>query len=229
MDRDLERAEETLAAIEGEGGQAFAIAGDVSREADCAAAVSATIARYGAVDVLVNNVGIMAIQAGQIHAMDEEAWDHVLAVNLKGAALMSKHALADMMPRGSGSIVNVSSTGALISTGSTPAYGASKAGLIRLTADMAVAYGRNGVRVNAIAPGHINTPMVAEFQTPQVREMRRVVAPLGVEGTAWDVGWTAVFLASDEARFITGTCIPVDGGLTQVTPMKAHGWIESEL
>jgi NAD(P)-dependent dehydrogenase (short-subunit alcohol dehydrogenase family) len=220
VDREPERAEETLTTIADEGGDAFVVAADVSSSADCERVVAETIGRWGKLDVLVNNVGIVPEPAPP-HEVVEEEWDRVLAVNLKSVLLMTKHGVPRMIERGGGSIVNISSTGALVSTGQTAAYGAAKAAIIRLTADTAVAYGRAGVRANAIAPGYIYTPLVSD-QSEQSREDRRLSTPLGIEGDAWDIAWTAVFLASDEARYVTGACIPVDGGLTQISPLKAH-------
>jgi NAD(P)-dependent dehydrogenase (short-subunit alcohol dehydrogenase family) len=154
---------------------------------------------------------------------DEEAWDKVMAINLKSVLLMTKAALPLIIQRGGGSVINISSVAGIHSYGGIgTAYSSSKAGMIMLTRDIAVGYGRNGIRANAIAPGHIWTPMIAGTTSPEAREQRRKAAPLGTEGNAWDVAWTAVFLASDEARFISGVCIPVDGGLTQTAPLKAH-------
>jgi NAD(P)-dependent dehydrogenase (short-subunit alcohol dehydrogenase family) len=224
VDRDAERAQETLETIQGEGGRAFVAAGDVSLARDCQRVVGEAVDRFGALDTLVNNVGVVPAGA-PVGDVNEGEWDRVLALNLKSVMLMSRAALPRIAEAGGGAIVNISSTGALISTGATPAYGASKAAMIRLTADTAVGYGRAGVRANAIAPGPIHTPMVSGMGA-QARERRRKVTPLGIEGTAWDVAWTAVFLASEEARYITGACIPVDGGLTQVAPLRALAFLE---
>jgi NAD(P)-dependent dehydrogenase (short-subunit alcohol dehydrogenase family) len=225
VDLQPERAEETLATIDNEGGEAFVVAADVSRSADCARVVAETADRWGAVHILVNNVGIVPGGA-RVHEVDEMLWDKVLAVNLTGAMLMSKHALPPMIAAGGGAIVNISSTGALQSTGDTPAYGAAKAGLIRLTADIAVGYGRDNVRANAIAPGQIFTPLVAGRQTDRGRLERQLVAPLGTQGDAWDIAWAALFLVSDESKWITGVCLPVDGGLLQISPLKAHRFLD---
>jgi NAD(P)-dependent dehydrogenase (short-subunit alcohol dehydrogenase family) len=171
-------------------------------------------------------VGIVP-PAARVHELDIDTWNRVLSINVTGAMLMARFALPHMIERGGGAIVNISSTGARVSTGRTPAYGASKAGLERLTADLAVGYGRDGIRANAILPGHIQTPLVANRGTERARLERQSVSPLGNEGDAWDVAWAAVFLASDEARWITGVCLPVDGGLTQVSPLTAHRWLEA--
>jgi NAD(P)-dependent dehydrogenase (short-subunit alcohol dehydrogenase family) len=140
---------------------------------------------------------------------------------------MAKHVVPSMIEQGGGAIVNISSTGAFMSTGSTPAYGATKAALIRLTGDLAVAYGRNNIRVNAIAPGNIYTPMVAGMMDAKARAQRAAASALGTEGTAWDVAWAAVFLASDEARWITGATLPVDGGMSQTNPLAIHRTLEA--
>jgi NAD(P)-dependent dehydrogenase (short-subunit alcohol dehydrogenase family) len=192
----------------------------------CSRVIDEAVAEYGRLDVLVNNAAIVG-PTGRVDSLDESDWNRVLRINLTGAMLMSKYALPRLVDGGGGAIVNISSTGAFVSTGQTPAYGASKAAIIRLTADMAVAYGRDGVRVNAIAPGNIHTPMVSGAMTPERREARRQASPLGTEGTAWDIAWTALFLVSDEARWITGTCIPVDGGMTQTNPATIHGWLSA--
>lgn len=224
MDLEAERAEETLAEVLAEGGEAFVATGDVSRAADCERVVAETVERYGKLDTLVNNVGIVPPMA-RVADFDEEIWDRVLTVNLKSAMLMSRAAIPRMIEAGGGAIVNISSTGAFMSTGLTPAYGAAKAAIIRNTADVAVGHGRDGIRCNAIAPGLIETPLIAGGP-PEGRERRRRIAPLGVEGTAWDVAWAAVYLASDEARFVTGICIPVDGGLSEISPLTAAALVQ---
>jgi NAD(P)-dependent dehydrogenase (short-subunit alcohol dehydrogenase family) len=227
VDLQPERAEETLALVRAEGGEGLVVEADVTSSADCARVVAETVERFGKTDTLVNNVGIVP-KAGRVGELDEDLWAKVLTVNLTGAMLMSKHALPAIVAAGGGSIINISSTGALQSTGDTPAYGASKAGLIRLTADLAVGYGREGVRANAIAPGQIFTPL-APGANERARQERMLSAPLGTRGDAWDIAWAAVFLASDEARWITGACLPVDGGLTQIAPLKSHRLVQDAL
>jgi NAD(P)-dependent dehydrogenase (short-subunit alcohol dehydrogenase family) len=222
-----ERAEETRETIVAEGGSAIVVAADVSSGADCARVVQETVDHWGAVHILVNNVGIVP-RPGRVHELDEAVWDKVIAVDLTGAMLMSKHALGPMMAAGTGSVVNISSTGAFQSTGDTPAYGAAKAGLLRLTADIAVGYGRDNVRANAIAPGQIFTPLASGGDERSQQE-RGLIAPMGTRGDAWDVAWAAVYLASDEARWVTGVCLPVDGGLLQVSPLKAHRTVNALL
>ena len=223
VDVQPDHAEETHVLIGQEGGDSIVIAGDVSLEDSCAEIVETAIGHYGQIDVLVNNAAIVG-PTGPLHQLAQDDWAQVLAVNLTGAMLMSKQALPSLIERG-GAIVNISSTGALVSSGQTPSYGASKAALLRLTVDLAVAYGRDGVRANAIAPGNIHTPMAGSTMSSEVRERRRRASPLGTEGNAWDIAWTALFLASEEARWITGACIPVDGGMTQTNPFTMHHWL----
>jgi NAD(P)-dependent dehydrogenase (short-subunit alcohol dehydrogenase family) len=221
VDQVAERAEETREMIAGEGGEASVFAADVTKSADCRAMAEAAVARYGGLHILVNNVGILG--KGTVVTVDEDEWDRVLAVNLKSMVLTSKHAVPVMAAGGGGSIINISSIAALRSigvTGTVP-YSVSKGGAIALTTSMAVQHGRQNVRVNCITPGFLYTPMVAGTMTPEARELRRKASPLGTEGTAWDVAWACVYLASDEARWVTGAALPVDGGALCTTALSA--------
>lgn len=226
VDLHRERAEETRSMIEAAGGTAFVHAGDVTDTRVCAAIVAATLERYGRLDVLVNNVGVSA-GGGEVSDLDEEKWSKVVDANLKSAVLMSKHALPPLVASGHAAIVNISSTAALLASGGAWAYGPAKAALIAFTREIAVKYGRQGVRANAICPGHIVTPHVAGFFDAAAFELRRKVAPLGITGDAWDVAAAAVFFASDESRFVTGQCLAVDGGVTQTMQLTAHALIGS--
>jgi NAD(P)-dependent dehydrogenase (short-subunit alcohol dehydrogenase family) len=208
--RSVEHTERTVTRIVRDGGEAVALLGDATCAADCERIVACTIARFGRLDVLVNNLGIAA--GGSVADVDPETWRRVLSVNLESVVLMSKHGIREMRKTGGGSIINVGSVAGLQASGSA-AYGASKAGLIGLTREMAFAHGRDGIRVNCLVPGHLHTPMGAQGGDP-MRELRRQVNMLGIEGTARDLAWAAVFLASDEARFITASALPVDGGVT---------------
>jgi len=212
VDREKAAAEETLRTIEQAGGEGFVATGDVTREADCARFVAETAERYGGPSILVNNVGITGGMS-RLEELDMADWRHVLDTNLTSAVQMAKAAVPAMREAGGGAIVNIVSIAGMLGYGAL-SYGASKAGLIQLTRDLAVAHGPGGIRVNAIAPGHIYTPMVAGLLPPELREARRKAGPLGVEGDAWDIAHAALFLASDEARFITGACLAVDGGVT---------------
>jgi NAD(P)-dependent dehydrogenase (short-subunit alcohol dehydrogenase family) len=214
VDQVADRAEETVKLIHGEGGQARAFAADVTKTADCRAMVAAATDAWGGLDVLHNNVGIESRK--DLLETGEEEWDRVMAVDLKSMLLATQAAVPAMAKRGGGSIICVSSIAALRGHGRT-AYAAAKAGVIGFVRSVAVQLGPQGIRVNAIAPGQVWTPMV-ESLGPQARERRRRVAPLGTEGTGWDVGWGAVYLASDEARWVTGHTLVIDAGLTLTTP-----------
>jgi len=216
-----ERAAETLAMIEEEGGKAKVRAVDVTKAAECEAMVADAVETFGGLDILVNNVGRAAL--GTVVDTTEEAWDQAMAINLRSAFLSAKYAVPAIAARGGGSIVNIASISALRGDG-TVAYSAAKGGMIAMTVDMAYSHGRQGIRVNAIAPGHITTPMVLSVSAPGPRAefmntMRNEAGLLGTPGDGWDVGWAAAFLASDEARWITGATLPVESGVLSVTPL----------
>lgn len=217
-----ERAEETLAMIEAEGaGKAKVHAADVTSAAACEAMVADAVSTFGKVDILVNNVGRASL--GTVVDTTEEAWDQAFAINLRSAFLASKYAVPEIAKAGGGSVVNIASISALRGDG-TVAYSAAKGGLIAMTVDMAYSHGRDGIRVNAIAPGHITTPMVLSVSQPGphaefMNTMRSEAGLLGTPGDGWDVGWAAAFLASDEARWITGATLPVESGVLSVTPL----------
>ncbi len=219
VDRVARQAEETLATIREEGGQASVFEADVTRAEDCRGTVDAVVERYGSLHILLNNVGIRG--RGGVVDVNEEDWDRVLDVNLKSMMLTSKYAVPRMVEAGGGSIINVSSISALRAAGGEPniPYAASKGGVISLTTAMAVHHGRDNIRVNCIAPGHLHTPMASAGMPDETRDLRRRAGPLGTEGNAWDIGWAALFLASDEARWISGVVLPVDAGLLATTPM----------
>ncbi len=221
VDLHPDRAEQTRQVIVDEGGRAEVFGADVTESADCEAMVQAAVSAFGSVDILVNNIGLAAL--GTVVDTTEEAWDRALDVNLRTAFLASKHAVPVMAAKGAGSIVNIASISALRGDG-TVAYSAAKGALIALTVDMAYSHGRQGIRANAIAPGHITTPMVHSVQAPGPRAqfmdaMRSEAGLLGTPGTGWDVAYAATFLASDEARWITGVVLPVDSGVLSVTPL----------
>jgi NAD(P)-dependent dehydrogenase (short-subunit alcohol dehydrogenase family) len=221
VDRLAERAEETAAQIVAEGGRAAAFAANITKAADCEAMVGAAKVRFGRIDIVVNNVGIGGGGDGSAHRLTEDAFDRIMAVNLKGAWQVSKAVLPTLREQGAGAIVNISSL-ASIAGGNQAAYEMSKAAVNRLTTSVAQANAGKGVRCNAIAMGLLDTPMAvagiatASGQEQQaVRDARNARVPLGGQmGTAWDTAYAALFLASDEARFITGTVLFVDGGMS---------------
>jgi NAD(P)-dependent dehydrogenase (short-subunit alcohol dehydrogenase family) len=210
-----ERAQATVDRIRNEGGAASALRVDVSKAADCEAMVDTALERYGRLDILDNNVGI-SVRADVLE-VTEEQWDRVMAVNVKSIVLAAKHAIPAMKKTGGGSIINISSVAGLRANQSTP-YTTSKAAIVGLTRSMAGDHGRDGIRVNCILPGLIYGPMTAPRMDDEIRRKRREAGALGTEGTGWDVAWAAVFLASDESRWITGVALPVDAGFLVMSP-----------
>jgi NAD(P)-dependent dehydrogenase (short-subunit alcohol dehydrogenase family) len=212
VDRRLEAAGLTARLIADEHGEAEPFAADVTSEAACRAMVERALERWGRLDILVNNVGIGI--AKRITEVTLEEWELQMRVNVTSMVLASKHAIPAMVATaGGGSIVNISSIASQRGRGLAP-YAASKGAVEALTRAMAADHGRDGIRVNAIAPGPAYTPMVSARGMPEsVREARRKSTALGIEGTAWDIAWAAVYLASDEARWVTGVVLPVDGGV----------------
>ncbi|HKU41931.1 MAG TPA: SDR family oxidoreductase [Polyangiales bacterium] len=217
-DRDLESAQETAQLIVKEGGAAVAERADITSDAECAALVKSCVSRWGRLDVLHNNVGIGSGDGGPTSITDE-AWDGIFAVNVKGVLHTCRHALPVMREQESGVILNVSSIAAVCAVGLL-AYKSSKAALNALTHSLATGNAKYGIRVNGIMPGLINTPMAIEnissargIDKQQLIAARDKSVPLkGGMGSAWDVAHAALFLASDEAKFITGVILPVDGG-----------------
>ncbi len=218
VDRDLKSAQETEAMIRDEGGNCLAFEADITDEADCAALARSCVETWGRIDILHNNVGIGGGDAGPTH-LTQEAWDQILDVNLKAMWLTCKHVLPVMREQRSGTIICLSSAAAVCSVGIV-AYKISKAGVNALTHSLAIGNAKYNIRVNAIMPGLMNTPMAIEgisrargIPKEELIRARDQQVPLGGKmGTAWDTAHAALFLASDEARFITGVVLPVDGG-----------------
>jgi NAD(P)-dependent dehydrogenase (short-subunit alcohol dehydrogenase family) len=219
VDMDEARAALTVATIRAEGGEADVHVADVSLPDQCRAAVTSAVERYNRLDVLVNNVGISVL--GSVTDLDLDGYQRAMDVNLKSMVLTSRYAVPVMIKGGGGSIVNLSSVVGIRAGqfGGAIPYAVSKGGVVALTTAMAVDHGADGVRVNCIAPGHAYTPMVEGRVDARGRDLRRRAAPLQTEGTAWDMANAALFLASDDARWITGVTLPVDAGLLATTPL----------
>ncbi|GAB4357927.1 MAG: glucose 1-dehydrogenase [Kiloniellaceae bacterium] len=221
VDIRLAAAEETVALIRGEGGTAEAFRADVARAAEVEAMVARCLEVYGRIDILDNNVGILEV-GGPVEA-SEESWDRVIDVNLKSMFLTCKHVLPVMQRQGSGAIVNIASIAGIRDTG-VPyvSYSASKGAVLPFTRSVALQYAKQGIRANVVVPGLLNTPMIVEplkeaYAGGDVEAMLRkrdAQCPTGKMGDAWDVAYAALFLASDEAKYITGTELVVDGGIT---------------
>ncbi len=220
VDLNLDAAEVTKSAIEGEGGECFTFKADVSNSSDCKKIADACVEKYGRIDILHNNVGIEI--AGGLEETTEEDWDKTLRVNLKSVFLMCKHVMPYMEAQGSGAIVSISSINAIRTLPALSlAYGVSKAGIISLTREIAVEYAPKGIRVNAILPGMMATPFVTASLTEayggdvgDMMDQRDAFCPTGKQGEGWDVAQLALFLASDDAKYITGAAVVVDGAQT---------------
>ena len=219
VDRDVGLAERTVAMIGEAGGTAHALEADVTVAGDCEATVDAALSRWGRLDVLDNNVGIGS--RGNVVEEEPERWRRVMEVNVDSMFHASRAAVPAMREAGGGAIVNVSSISALRPRGLTT-YSVSKSAVIGLTRAMAVDHGPEGIRVNCVAPGPVYTPMVyGRGMAPEARERRVRASVLGIEGTGWDIGHAVRFLASDQARYITGQVLVVDGGTTLRGPERS--------
>jgi len=213
LDANEAAADATRENIESSGGQALVYGCDVSDPNACQAAVNVAVNAWGRVDILINNVGIMG-PAGDAVGLDLDEWDSALRVNVTSMMLMARFSIPHMRKLGRGAIVNISSVAGL--QGGTPSllYPTSKGAVVNLTRAMASHHGSEGIRVNCVAPGMVHTPMVAGRMTPEMREVRRKRSLLQTEGSGWDVGHAVAYLASDEARWVTGVVLPVDAGAT---------------
>jgi NAD(P)-dependent dehydrogenase (short-subunit alcohol dehydrogenase family) len=219
VNRTLERARALEDQIRSEGGEAAAFAADVTQSEGAEAMATFAVERYGRLDILQNNVGIGS--PGTPETIDLAAWNRVFQINLTSAMLCCRFCIPQMRAGGGGAIINVSSTAGMVGLSGSPgavAYVATKAGLQGLTLSVAADYAAEGIRSNCIVVGTVATPMVAHLGE-EGRERRRKAVPLQTEGTGWDVGWAAVYLASDEARWVTGVMLPIDGGFLAV-----HAW-----
>ncbi|MCB1540144.1 MAG: SDR family oxidoreductase [Hyphomicrobiales bacterium] len=219
VDYNSTAADETVAIIRGEGNAASAAVCDVTNSDQVAGIVADVIAAHGRIDVLHNNVGY-ATMGGPIELTEDE-WRKTIDLNVTGAFLSCKHVLPHMLARRSGAIINVSSIAAIRWTGYPyAAYYAAKSAVNNFTMGIALQYAKDGIRANAIMPGLMNTPLIHQQISGQYKDADEMVrardaaCPMGRMGTAWDVANAALFLASEEAAYITGLSLPVDGGLT---------------
>ncbi len=218
VDRDAGPAQRTAEMIVEEGGDAVSFTGDMTRPDDVEGMVAAAVDRWGRVDVLHNNVGITSL--GNVVESSLDDWNRVIETNLTSVMLTGKFAVPVMAEHGGGSIITVSSVGALRPRGLT-AYTASKGGVIALTRAMAYDHGPQGIRVNCIAPGPLFTPhAVSQGMSDEDRERRRNASLLKIEGTPWDVAHAALYLASDESRYVTAIVLSVDGGVAMAGPSR---------
>ena len=213
---------DTVAAVEAAGGEAAFVKVDVARAEQVEAMIAVAMDRFGSLDVLYNNAGIFPADDGGVTETPEPTWDRVMEVNLKGVWLGCKYGVPAMLASGGGSIVNVASFVALMGAATAQiAYTASKGGVLAMTREIAVEYGRQGIRANSLCPGPIATPMLEELMSDPERKQRRLVhIPMGRLGQAEELARAALFLASDESSFMTGAQLVVDGGITAayVTP-----------
>ncbi len=220
VDNHRGRAEATEREILAAGGVASVFEADVRSEADCRAMIEACQARYGGLHILMNNVAIGA--SGKVTEVDSAGLDEVFAINLRSMILACKYAVPAMKTSGGGSIITIASIDGLRAgfSANVP-YAVTKAGAAQLARVMAVHHGRDNIRVNCIAPGHLHAPFVRHLPQ-EIRERRRKIAPLGTEGDAWDIAYAALFFASDESRWISGVVLPVDAGLLAATPLAVY-------
>lgn len=225
IDVNGEAAEETVRIIRGEGGAAEAFTADVGNAGAVEEAVAACVARMGGLHVLHHNVGIAALGGPVEQSLQD--WERVMSVNLTSLFLLCKHVLPVMAAQEAGAITAVGSLAARCWSGTSyVSYSASKAGMIALIRSVALEYAARGIRANTILPGYMDTPTIyasladkANIERAAFRDRRNGICPTGQMGDAWDVARAATFLASDDARYITGTTLTVDGGLSQSIPV----------
>jgi NAD(P)-dependent dehydrogenase (short-subunit alcohol dehydrogenase family) len=217
-----ETGAEAAAAIRAAGHEAAFVRANVASAADCAAMVDFAVSQYGGLHVLYNNAGIFPADDGGTLETPESTWDRVMEVNLKGVWMGCRAGIPALLASGGGSIINVASFVALVGAATAQiAYTSSKGGVLAMTREIAVEYGRQGIRANSLCPGPIETPLLAELMSdPQRRARRLVHIPMGRLGQASELAKAALFLASDDSSFMTGSALVVDGGITAayVTP-----------
>jgi NAD(P)-dependent dehydrogenase (short-subunit alcohol dehydrogenase family) len=217
VDRDSATGEETAALVRAEGGEVLFLRADVTSASEIAAAIDATVERFGSLDILFNNAGI--VPGGTVEQIEEEAWDQTMAVNLKSVYLGCRHAIPQMRRQGGGVIVNTASVAGLVGVKDRAAYSASKMGVIGLTRSIALDYVGEKIRANCICPGTVDTPSLqgriaaaGDVETARAAFIAR--QPMGRLGTAEEIAALALYLASDESAYMTGSAIVIDGGLS---------------
>ena len=222
VDLNEAAAKETVRLVGASGGGAIPFAADVSKAADAEAMVAAAEERFGALHVLFNNAGIFPDADGSVTTTDEETWDLVMRVNLKGVFLGCKYGIPALLRAGGGSVINTASFVALMGAATSQiAYTASKGGVLSMTREIAVEFARQGIRANALCPGPVDTPLLAQILSDPARRQRRMVhIPPGRPALAREIAQAALFLASDESSYVNGATFTVDGGITAayVTP-----------
>ena len=216
-DINADSGEETLSAVKEAGGDGMFVHADVSRPDDVAALVGQVVSAYGRLDCAYNNAGIEGFMAGRLHEYPEDIWDRVIDINLKGVWLCLKHEIPQMLQQGSGAIVNTASGAGLVGSRQMSAYVASKHAVVGLTKAAALEYARDGIRVNAVCPGMIDTPMVQRLIGGRDAEYEASIPvrqPIGRLGTPEEIAESVTWLCSDAASLVTGLAMAVDGGLT---------------
>ncbi|MFV0280470.1 MAG: SDR family NAD(P)-dependent oxidoreductase [Rhodoblastus sp.] len=217
VDTKTEWAQRTRDMIAAEGGDSLVVTADVTNPEDCARIVAAGVKQWGRLDILVNNVGIGGAPGTAVE-VDLDGWNKGLAVNVTSMMLMTKYAVPEMIRAGGGSIVNISSVAGLRGGIANLLYPTSKGAVVNMTRAMAYHHGRDNIRVNCICPGMVFTPMVyAAGMSEEMRESRRMQSALQSEGTGWDIGAGVLYLASDDARWVTGIVLPIDAGATAIS------------
>jgi len=222
LDRVAAWAERTAAMIRDEGGECQVVLADVTKPAECEAAVRKTVEAWGRLDILVNNVGILGPRGTAVE-VDPEAWDQAMRVNLTSMVLTAKYAVPQMARAGGGAIVNLSSFAGLFGGFPELFYPTSKGAVINLTKAMAAHHAHQHIRVNCVAPGAVYTPMVQEGgMSEAVRAARRERSLLKTEGTGWDIGNAVLYLVSEQARWVTGIVLPVDAGTSAAPTASSY-------
>ncbi|MDS1030519.1 glucose 1-dehydrogenase [Bacillota bacterium LX-D] len=211
-DYNVETGQQTLAQIKNNGGEAIFVKADVSKETEVQSLMEETFNHFGRLDILFNNAGIGEIAPAT--ELTEEAWDRTININLKGVFLGAKHAIPYIQKSGGGSIINNASILGHVGTPGATAYNAAKGGVIILTKNLALDYAKDNIRVNAVCPGYIRTPMVEEGAFKEMLDQLKALHPIGRLGNPIEVAYCVLFLASDESSFVTGSSLMVDGGYT---------------